>query len=220
VLIEGAAAGNREDREEFARRYEPAVRAYLGARWNGTDHASDIDDAVQEVFLECFRTGGVLERADPDRPGGFRAFLYAVARNVALRLESRRARQMARQAGPGLDPDQIASRERTLSNVFDHAWARSRLREAFALLAENAHAEGESAERRVELLRMHFEQDLALREIARRWDVDEKALYREFDRAKREYRAALEAVVALCHSGTPGEIERECAELVGLVSRN
>ncbi|MBK8268830.1 MAG: hypothetical protein IPK83_11220 [Planctomycetes bacterium] len=35
----------------------------------------DLDDAVQDVFLECFRPDGALDRLDVHRPGGFRAFL-------------------------------------------------------------------------------------------------------------------------------------------------
>ena len=96
TVIEGAAAGRKEDRDEFARRYVPAVRAYLAARWQASPFAQELDDATQEVFLECFRQSGVLERADRSRPGGFRAFLYGVVRNVALRIGTRRAQERER----------------------------------------------------------------------------------------------------------------------------
>ncbi len=72
-LIHGAAAGRKEDRDTFGQRYEPVIRAYLGARWRGTPRIEELDDAVQEVFVECFREGGVLDRVDSGRPGGFRA---------------------------------------------------------------------------------------------------------------------------------------------------
>ena len=49
----------------------------------------DLDDVTQEVFVECFRTGGVLEAAGSGRVPRFRAFLYGVIRNVARRVESR-----------------------------------------------------------------------------------------------------------------------------------
>src|SRR5215510_9260970 len=74
-LIEGAAAGNADDRARFAHRYAPVVRAYLCARWRGSPHLQDVEDAVQEVFIACFREGGVLARADPTRGGGFRPYL-------------------------------------------------------------------------------------------------------------------------------------------------
>ncbi|MHC4579386.1 MAG: RNA polymerase sigma factor [Planctomycetota bacterium] len=117
TVIKGAAAGREEDRSAFARRYEPAVRAYLGARWRGSPHAADRDDAVQEVFFECFR--GVLERADPARQGGFRALLYGVVRNVALRFEERRAKRREVQASVD---ERVPAHDASLSDAFDRAW--------------------------------------------------------------------------------------------------
>ena len=52
----------------------PMVRAYLGARWRSSPMLQELDDAVQDVFVECLRHGGVLERARPGQPGGFRAY--------------------------------------------------------------------------------------------------------------------------------------------------
>ena len=66
TLIRAAAAGEEEDRSVFAHRYLPVVRSYLGVRWESSVLRSQLDDAVQEVFLECFRRGGVLARVDPD----------------------------------------------------------------------------------------------------------------------------------------------------------
>ena len=61
----------------------------LAARWRSSSQSSELDDAVQEVFVECFRAGGVLKRVDASRPGGLRPFLFGVVRNVALRFETR-----------------------------------------------------------------------------------------------------------------------------------
>ena len=83
TVIQAAAAGSATDRQAFARRYGPVVRAYLATRWRSSPCLHDLDDAVQEVFVECFKPDGVLDRADRDR--GFRPFLYGVVRNVALR---------------------------------------------------------------------------------------------------------------------------------------
>lgn len=55
TVIRGAAAGNSGDREELARRYVGVVRAYLAARWRGSAILGELGDAVQEVFVECFR---------------------------------------------------------------------------------------------------------------------------------------------------------------------
>src|SRR5262249_52624890 len=89
-LIRRASGGEDEGRSVFAGRYEPFVRALLAARWRGSPRVVDIDDAVQDVFVECFRSGGVLARAGDDRVPAFRAFLVGVVRNVARRVEGRR----------------------------------------------------------------------------------------------------------------------------------
>src|SRR4051794_942163 len=130
TLLRDAAAGGEAPRAEFAARYAPVVRAYLAARWRGSDRLNELDDAVQDVFVECLRDGGLLERASADRPGGFRAFLYGAVRNVALRAEERRARRLARDAGEAVDVEAIPGREESLSRIFDRAWARAVVREA------------------------------------------------------------------------------------------
>src|SRR4051812_35800949 len=96
TVIRAAAAGSAPDREELARRYLGTVRAYLSARWRGSPLCDDLDDATQEVFVECFRRGGAVEVAGSGRVPDFRAFLYGVIRNVARRFESRPGRP----AGP------------------------------------------------------------------------------------------------------------------------
>ena len=75
TVIRAAAAGSPSDREELARRYLGVVRAYLVARWRGSAILPERDDAVQEVFVECFRRGGALEAAGDGRVPAFRAFL-------------------------------------------------------------------------------------------------------------------------------------------------
>src|SRR5205085_10915889 len=76
TLLRDAAAGGEASRAEFAARYAPAVRAYLAARWRGSKLLRELDDTIQDVFIECLRDGGLLDRARADRPGGFRAFFY------------------------------------------------------------------------------------------------------------------------------------------------
>lgn len=63
TVLRAAAAGANEARGAFAGRYEPMVRAYLAARWRGSPLMQELDDAVQEAFVECLRQGGGLERA-------------------------------------------------------------------------------------------------------------------------------------------------------------
>ena len=216
-LIEGAAAGREGDRTAFAERYTSVIRAYLGARWRQSPRSSDLDDAVQEVFVKCFREGGILERADRERPGGFRAFLYGVARNVARRFEERAGRHRERPCPSGVDLENVERDEATLSQVFDRAWARSLLREAFAVLREQARQAGPDRSRRVELLERRFHDGTPIRDIAREWQRDAKGLHRDFDRAKKEFRKALSGVVAFHSPGTAAEVEERCSELLAIV---
>lgn len=215
TLIRAAAGGSARDRDEFARRYAPVLRAYLGARWRGSPLLQDLDDAVQDVFVECFRPAGALDRLDPSRGSGFRAFLYGVARNVALRRESRRPREHPPAAGAPLEavPDDHTS----LSRVFDRAWAKAILREAARLQEDRARAAGEAALRRVELMRLRFHQDLPIRDIARRWGADAAVVHHEYAKAREEFRAALREVVAFHHGDNPAEVEDECRKLLALL---
>jgi len=215
TVIRGAAAGRPHDRDAFARRYERVIRSYLHARWNGSPLLGETDDAVQEVFVDCFREGGALERVDPALGRGFRAFLYGVVRNVARRIEHARARA-DQQPPSGFDPP---DREPSLSAVFERAWARSIMRLAAERYAANAAGVGPDCLRRVDLLRLRFGLDLPIREIARQWNEDAAHLHHEYARARTEFRAALIAVVGEHQPGTPGEIERECERLIGSLRR-
>ena len=208
TVIRGAAQGRPKDREEFARRYEPVVRAYLGARWRESGLKGEIDDAAQEVFLDCFKDGGALERADEGRPGGFRAFLYGVVRNVAARAERERGR-----GGLPLDAD-LPSRDRTLSDAFDRAWAETLMRQAARLMDARALAAGAEAQRRVELLRLRFGEEMPIRDVARHWNADAAKVHHEYATAREEFRAALCDVVAEHQGGPRADIEREAERLI------
>ena len=89
TLLGDAAAGGEGPRAEFVKRYEP----WSGRTWRpgGGDPGllQELDDTAQEIFIECLRGGGVLDRARADWPGGFRAFLYGAAGMLALRVETR-----------------------------------------------------------------------------------------------------------------------------------
>jgi DNA-directed RNA polymerase specialized sigma24 family protein len=126
TVIRAAVAGSPSDREELARRYLGAVHAYLSSRWRGSALGDDLDDATQEVFVECFRQGGAVEAAGAGRVPAFRAFLYGVIRNVARRFECRPVRT----AGP---LPEIAADEVSQSRLFDRAWAQALMAEAARL---------------------------------------------------------------------------------------
>lgn len=211
TMIRAAAGGDPDARERFARVYLPVVRAYLAARWRAAPRPPDTDDAAQDVFVECFRAGGLLEKVDADRPGGFRAFLLGAVRNVARRHEGR-----GRPVGPL--PAELPADDTGPAEAFDRAWARALLREAGRVQEEAAERTGPAAVRRVRLLRLRFGDGLPVREIAARWGEDAAKLHHEYATAREEFRSSLREVVAFHHPGsTAGEIDRACGELLGLL---
>jgi RNA polymerase sigma-70 factor (ECF subfamily) len=211
TLIRAAAGGSQEDREGLARRYLGVVRAHLTTRWRDSPLRSDVDDAVQEVFIECFKSGGALAAAGDGRVLSFRAFLYGVVRNVARRFESRPVR--------AVEPlPELAANEESLSRLFERAWAQAIMAEAVQRQTERAAERGPEAVRRVELLRLRFEENQPIRTIASRWDVPAAELHHAYALARKEFRAALLEVVAFHHPGSPAEVEREAASLLGALS--
>ena len=180
------------------------MRAYLAARWRGSAPRPDLDDAVQDVFVECFRQGGALEAAGAGPVPSFRAFLYGVIRNVARRIESRPKRTFEPL------PD-VAADEASQSRLFERTWAQAIMAEAAQLQKSRAAEDGAEAVQRVELLRLRFEENLPIRTIAERWNVPAATLHHAYAQARQEFRAALLEVVAFHHPGTPVEVEQEAA---------
>lgn len=216
TVVRGAASGDSSARREFARRYLPVVRSYLEARWRHSHLRGELDDAVQEVFFDFFRRDGALARVDAER-GGFRGFLYGVTRKTALKVETRRARRKEMQPTSEFPLDQIEGEEGNLSAIFDRAWARAIMEEAAERQKENALAADDQARQRIELVRLRFEEDMPIRDIARLWDTDAATLHREYAKARKEFRAALTQVVAFHHPGLAREVEEECEHLLDLL---
>lgn len=218
MLIEGAVAGSLEDQNEFVRRYGAAIRAYLGARWRQSRLLHEVDDAVQEVLVECFRGGGILDRVERERSGGFRAYLFGATRNVARRFEERAKR---RREGTSLSRvlDNAIADEPTLSRVFDRGYARAVLREAFELLDAKT-SRGDDGQRfRIELLRLRFRDGIPIREIARQRNIEDvKSLHRALDRAKKEFRDALMEVAGRQFpNSSTAELHERCVEILSMV---
>ena len=211
TVIRAGAAGSPADRDELGRRYFGVVQAYLSARWRGSTLRKNLDDATQEVFIELFRQGGVLEAAGAGRIPNFRAFLYGVIRNVARRFESQ-------PSGPVEPLPDIEDQEACLSQLFERSWAESIMAEAAKLQKSRAVDGGVEAIRRVELLRLRFEENLPIREIALRWNIDTAQLHRDYALARQEFRAALIEVVAFHHPGSTAEVEMEASGLLKSLS--
>ena len=77
---------------------------------------------------------------------------------------------------------------------------------------------GVEAQRRLELLRLRFQEDLPIRVIAQRWQVDAAALHRDYAKAKEEFREALKDVLRAYFAAEGAALERECAELLTLLA--
>jgi RNA polymerase sigma-70 factor (ECF subfamily) len=69
-------------------------------------------------------------------------------------------------------------------------------------------------QQRAELLRLRFEAGLPIREIAARWQGNAAQLHREYARARREFRQALEATVTEEEGGSVAEVQASCARLM------
>lgn len=193
-VVAAAAEGDDAGRARFVERYGPVVRAYFGARWRGSPLAAEVDDAAQEVFLDCFRRNGVLARTRSVRPARFRAFLYGVARVTARRIERDRAARRRLVAGGESAIEAAPSPDESLSRVFDRAWASALLRRAAGHQEERALGD-EAAVRRVELLRLRFREGRPIRDIASLWNVDSAWLHHQYAVARDEFRRALEDIV-------------------------
>ncbi len=195
----------------------PVVRAYLAARWRDAALEQNLEDAIQDVFIECFRAEGVLERADRDQPGGFRAFLFGVVRNIALRTEHSHVERQARKSPDSFHPEKLAAREASLSKIFDRAWAQSVMEQAVALQRQKARGRGEAALQWVELLKLRFMDGVPIREIAARWGVDPSDVHVAYRGARKEFRDCLRQIVAF-HSPRKGaNLDAECFRLLSLL---
>jgi RNA polymerase sigma-70 factor (ECF subfamily) len=218
TLIEKAAAGDSTARSEFSGRYLPVVRAYLSARWRNRLSGDEREDAIQDVFVECLREGGVLQRVGTIRDGGFRKYLFGTIRNTASRIEAARGRRLDSPDSQSFRTESIEDSEETLSRVFDRAWAESILREAAERQAARARERGAEHIRRVELLKELFHEERTIAELARMWQVDASFLHHEYARARNEFEQALKEVTAFHHPDSPAAALRECRDLVNLLA--
>lgn len=203
------------DKESFAQRYGPVLRAYLAARWRlPTDHER-VEDATQEIFLQCFKKGGALERAEPGKGGGFRAFIYGVARNIATMAERsyHRRRDSGALSKDAVEWAELEADEPSLSQVFDKAWAVMVTREARDLMARRA--KDDSARRRLAALELRYQEHKPPREIADHIGQDVTQVYELLRRARQEYRVALLEIMAAYHPHAgEQELEERCVELL------
>ena len=217
TIIERAAGGDTEARERFAEIYTPALKAYFCKRWEGSPTIAAVEDAVQEVFLDCFKPNGFLDRADKERAGGFRSFFYGVARTTALRCEQAHYQDMERSPATGFDPDRLQADDDSLTAIFDRAWAQSIVREAVLVHREQARAFDGREKLRVEILRLRFEVGKPIREIAANLDLTPELAHQEYRMARKGFLLVLEDVVAAHSVGDSTAITERCREVLRLL---
>lgn len=215
--MRAASAGDTIAKSTFARSYTATIRAYLGHRWRGTPHGGEIDDAVQDVFVECLKPGGALEGADPAR-GDFRALLYGVVRNVARRFEERRAQQDGRSPDTSVHLDELPARSEELSRMFDRTWAQSLLREAVLRHVRAARRGDADYRQRYRILRLRHQQGLPIRDVADRLGVDDvDRVHNAYRRARREFRTFLRDVVRRHTGASDASLDDECRRVTELL---
>ena len=215
-MLRAAAHGDSQARSTFVELYTTAIRGFLGGRWRRRPLADEIDDAVQEIFVECFKVGGVLERADAER-GHFRGLLYGVVRNVARRMEERALDHGRIRPDESAWIDQLASDDAGQTTLFDQSWARGVMRESMNRMLTTAQDAGEQAVRRCELLQRRFGDGESIRDIAAEWKVPAQHLHNDYRKARGEFYRSLREVVAF-HASSTIDIDAECRRLISLLS--
>lgn len=218
TMIEGAAKGGAAERELFARRYGPVVKAYFLSRWRKGSIVFDLDDALQDVFMECLKCGGALERAEQRRAGGFRAFLFGITRNVAARHEEERRKVRVVAASPESESSAPVGDEADPARVFDRAWALSTVQEALLVLSRRAQKSGAAMRRRVLLLDLRFREGVPLRDIAERWGEDPAHVHKDYAQARKEFESALRSVVRFDVGVESDDVTAECREVLRLLA--
>jgi len=216
TVVHAAAKGDSEARSTFSRNYLSTIRDFLAQRWHGRVLMADVDDASQDVFVECFKPGGVLERADASR-GEFRGLLFGVARNVARRFEERAAERRRLRPEDSAWLQHVASDEPGQATMFDRSWARALLRQAKTRHRKLAvEADGEAGRRRIELLERRFGDDQAIRHIAAAWGVDPQQVHNAYRKARTEFYGCLRDAVAF-HAPAGADLDAECRRLLSLL---
>lgn len=193
---------------------------YLRDRWKASPLVQDVDDAIQDVFMECFRERGVLQRADPERGSGFRAFLLGATRNVARRFE-RQAHGKSAHRQPETDVlNAIESEEDRLIRNFERDWAQAIMKEAAAHHERLAMETGGNLALRWQALRCQFERGLDVQAIASELGGNPATVHKWIQRGRQDFAGCLHDVVAgQCGPDvTPEEIERECRRLAEFLS--
>jgi RNA polymerase sigma factor (sigma-70 family) len=219
TLIRQAVQGQPEARDRFARLYEPVVQAFLRrslVRLRATvrSFSHELDNVSQDVFLECFKPQGALERLDRSRCSRFRAYLFGVIANITRRSQTRWARQRREHLADGPTLESQARQDSALSRTGEFAEARQLLAEAVRRQADYAGRLGDAAQKRIELLQLCFTDGLTLFQVARRWQTNVQEVRREYKLATQEFKEALRETLDRRYPGSPEGARQAFRELL------
>ena len=204
-LVEAAGAGDVAARAEFLQQFGPLVRLWLQQRWRDTPFRGLVDDAVQDVFVECCRPDGALRRADPERcVHGIEVYLRGIVRNVAARLERTEARHFGHRRDLEVGQASTMPARLGVADQIDRAWAMAQIGAAFDLVAhtDSSGATGHSLR---ELLHLHFEEAMPVRAIAGAWHTKVEHVHELRRRACGTFRACLLRVRRGGETGSGGD---------------
>lgn len=215
-LLEEAALGQAAEMEQFCLRYRPLIEEFLAKRWRTRGGAQEIEDATQETLMECLKEKGAIESAVHSARGRFRGFLYGVTMNVARRFDERRARRGRLGDRTLPPPELVADPEPDPEREFDRSWASNVLLNARRLLMERAELNGADMQRRCRLLELRFEEGQPIREIAVEWKLPPEQVHKEYARARKEFRAALEETLRFECQGADLDLDQELRDLIEL----
>ncbi|MFM1871718.1 MAG: hypothetical protein RL398_1140 [Planctomycetota bacterium] len=217
MLVRAAAGGSAGALELLCERCRPLVERWLWFRWRHSPFVGLIEDATQEVFVECLRPDGALSHADPARSEhGFDAYLRGVVAHVAARVERRYARDFAHRRRLAVAAARADLPQHAVEAQMDRRWVRAVLARALARL-ETPQFATKMAHSAREFLALHLEQGLPVREIARRWHLHAAQVHELRRRAMRRLKNAVLHVLGKSHCRAAAD-EREAArELLALL---
>jgi RNA polymerase sigma factor (sigma-70 family) len=191
-LIRRAADGDAHAREQFVEAYAPVIRATMTKlRW-GHSPTQDIDDAIQDTFVDLLRPRGALERFDPKRCPSFLAYLRGVVRNIARRRARQASRARERQVQPAVI-GRIPSLTRSASRAHEVKLAEARVRTAWKRWARSA--KNEYQRLRVWILEQRFHEGKGIAEMARDRGLCPAVVDYHYRFALRELRKTLRKVI-------------------------
>jgi RNA polymerase sigma-70 factor (ECF subfamily) len=224
IVLKAASGGTAECREALSAlcgRYWHPVYSFIR---NSGANAVDAEDLTQAYFTRLLEKG-VLEDVRPGR-GRFRAFILVSLRNFLAnerdyvraikRGGGRRIVSLDSERGEGcpiIEPADVVTPEL----VFERAWARVVLDQAFARLkAENANDLGSERFLRLEYFVTGEGPEASYSEIAREWAVGESAVRVAVHRLRRRFGKSLRDEVAQTVED-PKQVDAEIRHLLAVV---